>query len=203
MFGSSAIGCVWADQLTQNEIPQGLTHENTAHNNIRKEMDSTTWWLSCRIPYLEGWLVYPYDDWRGVYCTIYRYLWYVLLSSLNIVPYNLEDFQLAKTLHHIQEHGSGYWNVTLLRQGCLAPSPDVISTVYSLRTLELYRRLRLRHPQISVQAFVKVICDLHNVSQYLKLSISRSDTLCRYLIVDHSGMAWQTSLMSTSKFIAV
>jgi len=59
--------------------------------------------------------------------------------------------------------GSQYWNVTLLRHGCLASTPDFISSVVSLRTIELYRRLRLRHPQLSVQAFVKVICDLHNV----------------------------------------
>lgn len=55
------------------------------------------------------------------------------------------------------------WNVTLLGHGCLSATPDVVTSVVSLRTLELYRRLRLRHPPLSVQAWIKVICDLHNV----------------------------------------
>jgi hypothetical protein len=73
------------------------------------------------------------------------------------------DYERQRTFNHIIAEGSQYWNVTLLRHGCLASTPDSISSVVSLRTIELYRRLRLRHPQLSIQAFVKVICDLHNV----------------------------------------
>ena len=73
------------------------------------------------------------------------------------------DYERQRTFHHIIAEGSQYWNVTLLRHGCLTSTPDSISSVVSLRTIELYRRLRLRHPQLSIQAFVKVTCNLHNV----------------------------------------
>ena len=29
--------------------------------------------------------------------------------------------------------------------------------------LELYRRLRLRSPHVSIQSWVRVLCDIHNV----------------------------------------
>ncbi|KAA1475563.1 hypothetical protein DENSPDRAFT_860864 [Dentipellis sp. KUC8613] len=35
---------------------------------------------------------------------------------------------------------------------------------FSLRTLELYRVLRLRQPRLSIQAWILSLCDLHNVS---------------------------------------
>ncbi|KAI0044055.1 hypothetical protein FA95DRAFT_1497723, partial [Auriscalpium vulgare] len=51
-----------------------------------------------------------------------------------------------------------------LRQGYLGPTPTEVSSVISIRTLELYRRLRLRQPRVSIQAWVRVICDLHNLT---------------------------------------
>ena len=84
--------------------------------------------------------------------------------------------------------GSQYWNVTLLRHGCLASTPDFISSVVSLRTIELYRRLRLRHPQLSVQAFVKVICDLHNVRLH-KVVLSDVVDTCMAALVQSVAVA--------------
>ncbi|KAA1473373.1 hypothetical protein DENSPDRAFT_765398, partial [Dentipellis sp. KUC8613] len=51
-----------------------------------------------------------------------------------------------------------------LRQGYLGSSPYGISVVISLRTLELYRILRLRQPRLSIQAWIQSLCDLHNVN---------------------------------------
>ena len=38
------------------------------------------------------------------------------------------------------------------------------SLAISIRTLELYRRLRLQKPSFSVEVFAKVVCDLYSVS---------------------------------------
>ena len=71
------------------------------------------------------------------------------------------DYSASKSFTHIASSKS--WNATLLERGCLSCTPDIVTSVVSLRTLELYRRLRLRHAPLSVQAWIKVICDLHNV----------------------------------------
>lgn len=52
----------------------------------------------------------------------------------------------------------------LLKSGYLGNSPATPSIAISLRTLELFRRVRLRKSSFSVEAFAKVICDLYAVS---------------------------------------
>jgi hypothetical protein len=85
----------------------------------------------------------------------------LVISSLTITI----DYSSSKGFLHLST--SEVWNATLLHQGCLSSTPDVVTSVVSLRTLELYRRLRLRHAPLSVQAWIKVICDLHNVSLHV------------------------------------
>jgi hypothetical protein len=57
--------------------------------------------------------------------------------------------------------------MNLLRQGSLSSSPIRVSFAISLRMLELYRQLRVRQPRLSIQAWVRSICDYHNVSYLL------------------------------------
>jgi hypothetical protein len=64
----------------------------------------------------------------------------------------------------LQLPGSLYPNMNLLLQGCLSAAPTRVSFAISLRTLELYRWLRVRQPRLSIQAFVRSLCDYHNVS---------------------------------------
>ena len=52
----------------------------------------------------------------------------------------------------------------LVKEGYLGNSPATPSVAISLRTLELFRRIRLRKSSFSVEAFAKVICDLYTVS---------------------------------------
>jgi len=52
-----------------------------------------------------------------------------------------------------------------------------------LRTLELYRRLRLRHAPLSVQAWIKVICDLHDLTYTRSLWRQFVDTFDIYLMI--------------------
>ena len=52
----------------------------------------------------------------------------------------------------------------LVRQGLIPCSPLVPSVAIAIDVLELYRVANLRSPHLSIQAFVKTLCDLHGVS---------------------------------------
>jgi hypothetical protein len=52
---------------------------------------------------------------------------------------------------------------SLVQNGWLGASPINPSIAISLKTLELFRRLRLRKASFSVEAFAKVLCDLYSV----------------------------------------
>ena len=51
----------------------------------------------------------------------------------------------------------------LVKHGYLGNTPATPSLAISFRTLELFRCMRLRKPSFSVEAFVKVVCDLYSV----------------------------------------
>lgn len=55
-------------------------------------------------------------------------------------------------------------SVDLARHGYIGNSPVNPSYAISIKTLELYRRLRMRKASFSAEAYAKVICDLHSVS---------------------------------------
>ncbi|KIM74378.1 hypothetical protein PILCRDRAFT_828356 [Piloderma croceum F 1598] len=94
---------------------------------------------------------------------------------------DIYNYSASKTFTHIAS--SRTWNATLLAHGCLSSTPDVVTSVISLRTLELYRRLRLRHAPLSIQAWIKVICDLHNLSYTRSLWRQFVDTFDVYLMI--------------------
>lgn len=52
----------------------------------------------------------------------------------------------------------------LVRQGVIPCSPIMPTVGISMDVLELYRVTHLRSPHMSVQAFVKTLCDLQTVS---------------------------------------
>ncbi|KAI0038235.1 hypothetical protein FA95DRAFT_1567860 [Auriscalpium vulgare] len=86
-----------------------------------------------------------------------------LSTGTFIIPaFDVYDYHPSKLFHHLPDCPS--LNVTFLRQGYLGATPHDVSSVISIRTLELYRRLRLRQPRVSIQAWVRVICDLHNLT---------------------------------------
>lgn len=57
-----------------------------------------------------------------------------------------------------------YSNVALVRGGCLGSSPLLVATAFSLRTLEVYRQTHRVCPRFSIQAEVRKLCHLHDVS---------------------------------------
>lgn len=59
----------------------------------------------------------------------------------------------------------------LVRQGVMPCSPISPVAGITLETLELYRVTHLRSPHLSIQVFVKTICDLHEVVPVFSLQI--------------------------------
>ncbi|KAI0083766.1 hypothetical protein BDY19DRAFT_998324 [Irpex rosettiformis] len=55
-------------------------------------------------------------------------------------------------------------NVSLIRQGLLGCAPIDPAFAFSLDTLELYHRLRRRHPQLGIQAMMRALCDVQEVN---------------------------------------
>jgi hypothetical protein len=53
----------------------------------------------------------------------------------------------------------------LALHGYIGNAPLSPSMAVSIKTLELYRRIRLRKPGFSIEAFAKVICDLYAVRE--------------------------------------
>ena len=80
-------------------------------------------------------------------------------SDLLILP---KGYDGARALP--QNHDHSYLNQTLLHHGLLGTGPVQPELAISVPTLELYRQCRLRCPQFSIQQWVKVLCDLANVS---------------------------------------
>ena len=90
---------------------------------------------------------------------------YSYIYSTYVHDYRLlSEFSSKRTLSHLPN--CPFINSTLLRHGCLSSSPHQATYAISLRTLELYRCLRLRQPRVSIQAWIRVICDLHNVRSF-------------------------------------
>ena len=55
---------------------------------------------------------------------------------------------------------------SLTTNGYIGNTPERPSLAVSIRTLELFRRIRLRKASFSVEAFTKVVCDLYNVRSF-------------------------------------
>jgi hypothetical protein len=75
------------------------------------------------------------------------------------------DLYTLQRTHTIRRTAQMKTAVALMSQGFLSNVPLCPSIALSLKTLELYRRLRLRKPSFSVEAFAKVVCDLYMVSR--------------------------------------
>lgn len=83
---------------------------------------------------------------------------YTLETSVNII-YSVDDLPIQ----------------ALMKSGYLGNSPAFPSLAISLRTLELFRRIRLRKPSFSVEGFVKVVCDVYSVQLSHYLSPTSTD----------------------------
>jgi hypothetical protein len=74
----------------------------------------------------------------------------------------------------------------LVRQGFMPCSPFTPTVVISTRALELFRNIHLRCPSLAVQAFVKGLCDNHQVPYRPYLSQQFSISYDLYLSIRNS-----------------
>ena len=87
---------------------------------------------------------------------------------------------------------------TLASLGFIGNAPFHPSVAVSVKTLELYRILRRRKPSFSVEAFVKVICDLYMVR--MSFVIYSAHSHCdRSHTVPNTVVYFRTRLMHTWK----
>lgn len=82
------------------------------------------------------------------------------IEDFDIFVINLYTLEHTTTIHRTPDTEAA---VALVRNGYVGASPQTPTLAISLKTLELYRRLRLRKPSFSYEAFTKVLCDLYNV----------------------------------------
>ena len=54
-------------------------------------------------------------------------------------------------------------NIALVRHGLLGASPTQPTIAFTLESLEFYHQLRRYQGNLSIQAFLKVLCAIHNV----------------------------------------
>ncbi|KAG2029491.1 hypothetical protein BDR03DRAFT_936832 [Suillus americanus] len=80
----------------------------------------------------------------------------------------------------------------LVLSGYLGATPHSPTIAISLSTLELYRRLRLRKPSLSIEAFAKVICDLYHWPYRRRYRTALADTFDIYLTI-HRNVDAQVS----------
>ncbi|KAF8531755.1 hypothetical protein JB92DRAFT_3298025 [Gautieria morchelliformis] len=71
--------------------------------------------------------------------------------------------RLKGRLHALKTMSSILVNITLARHGYIRSSPFQPALAFSFSVLALFTRLSARCPQLSVQAFVRALCDIHNV----------------------------------------
>ncbi len=64
----------------------------------------------------------------------------------------------------IRQNDDELANVALIRHGLLGCSPTQPQLAVSLECLEFYHQIRRRQSSFSIQAIVKVLCAVHNVS---------------------------------------
>ncbi|KAG6876186.1 hypothetical protein C0992_000548 [Termitomyces sp. T32_za158] len=89
--------------------------------------------------------------------------------------YNLD---ISATIHRTEDCKTA---TALVLHGYLGTTPEQPSFAMSLRTLELYYRIRRRKPSFSIEAFAKVICDLYKIPYRRKYRDMLADAFDVYL----------------------
>lgn len=111
----------------------------------------------------------------------------------------IDIYTLASTVHITRGTDSISPLDALILHGYLGNSPISPNVAVSVKTLELFRRLRLRKASFSVEAFAKVICDLYSVRRVL-LSTCKHSFPYRYAIGVGTALCLVTHLTRISPF---
>ncbi|KAG1728938.1 hypothetical protein EDB19DRAFT_1939615 [Suillus lakei] len=94
-------------------------------------------------------------------------------------------------------------STALVRQGLMPCSPISPTVGITTEALDLYRVAHLRSPQLSIQAFVKTMCDLHGVGFHRHLSHQFSIAFDLYLQVRRSVAAHDEPQLTFSLLYAM
>lgn len=78
--------------------------------------------------------------------------------TVDMIAWHHRDFTFPVN----QAEGSAHASESLVCHGLLSNSPTIPTYAFSLLTLESFRRLQLRAPRLSVQSFLKAVCDSQN-----------------------------------------
>ncbi|KJA13225.1 hypothetical protein HYPSUDRAFT_123579, partial [Hypholoma sublateritium FD-334 SS-4] len=71
----------------------------------------------------------------------------------------------------------------LMLQGYIGNTPETPTVALSVRTLQLFRHIRLRKPSFSIEAFARVLCDLYNIPYRRRYRSALSNTFDIYLTI--------------------
>lgn len=77
----------------------------------------------------------------------------------------VDIYELTQAAFITRSEDSSSAAIALVQAGFLGTSPHSPSLAISLKTLELFRVIRLHRPSFSVEAFAKTICYLYSVSK--------------------------------------
>ena len=95
-------------------------------------------------------------------------------------PYTVsvfEIFTMQTQLVVLRPDDSTSPPIDLARHGFLTKTAVKPTVAVGFRTLELFHRTRLRKPSLSVEAFMRVICDYYKVRLYCTHCVTRVHTL--------------------------
>jgi hypothetical protein len=101
--------------------------------------------------------------------------------SLDFEIVTVDLYSLDSTAYITRSSDSESPVVDLVLQGFLGNVPLNPSMAVSIKTLELYRRIRMRKPSFSAEAFAKVVCDLYAIPYRRRYRTVLSDTFDIYL----------------------
>ncbi|KDQ34014.1 hypothetical protein PLEOSDRAFT_1032013 [Pleurotus ostreatus PC15] len=92
----------------------------------------------------------------------------------------LDIFSLD-TIATIKRSSEDSTAAAIVESGFIPPTPYSPSLLVSVKTLELFRRLRLRKPSFSVEAFAKVVCDFYNMPYRYRFRNALAESFDVYL----------------------
>ncbi|KAG6884740.1 hypothetical protein C0992_005852 [Termitomyces sp. T32_za158] len=99
-------------------------------------------------------------------------------------PISVVDiFTLDKRAIIHQAESTKSVSIALVQQGYLGTTPETPSLAMSLRTLELYYRIRRRKPSFSIEAFAKVLCDFYMMPYHRRYRDGLSNAFDIYLAI--------------------
>ncbi|KAF8507268.1 hypothetical protein JB92DRAFT_2793630 [Gautieria morchelliformis] len=202
------IGCPDNNREISHEGGEYLaTCEYDRHIRMRKQKDGRTWaevihrrdqaWQAQMPALADAYLLWKHGGTR-----IETSGGKFILSVMGIGACMEREFSHISGVSHI--------SVTLIHYGIISCNPVDPSMAFEVATLEVFRRLRLRSPHVSIQAWVRVLCDVCKINyrRYLREQFTRAfDTyldLLRHVdakvkaIMSHDTPNWRMKHMCPS-----